>query len=772
MTNSNIATDILQRRLCNDFLFILLCTEDKKLHFSTYKPKPKTTPEQHQNNTKMFHFRDELLHFDEICLFVSRPMMCDARSQRRAWGRLVAEALDSQNSMDGTQSFPRSKAFGRLIDAIATLTASHARVEVLDDRSPNIPGIVLKDDEGTTSVEIRVMGDWNLRCLAEPKKSSSTEAWEIIISTSPSPCFAFRIPCPTYPDHLVPPSTVAWNWVFRTRKHALRIGTVDDEPSCANNAKFTVHLFCCGIIWFTEAFPSEHPRLRHTSFYVDMITSDVPQGDDDLGWLPVFPDIIDDAGATNFGSIFMRTCCMKELSSSLVVQSLCRCARPWRSVLSEKWIFRGDRTQQLVDLLRQEELPDDVLRLVDGRVLLHQIGRDDRIDLTGTIFLRRLQATSCARSADYKVSIMNDFSVGEFAVIPVGCLRFVHLFDIGILDRLDNVSRYGVLWGDGSDRTVALPNDSTSRHIVMALTTLLHYDIQIDEITDPASDGLYFQGNKLLTEPGCAGHTANEPLCAYFVRIDPKEKSVFLARDPHTISSNATDVIPIDNIFSLHLSHVSTRTRRSDVMNTFPMLARRIELQNNTLEACIREVQARRVSSEWSLEALDCGGNLSSMGMAVMTAILLTGWIGIRVRVFVGRCRSALVGVWDDTTANFQLVDPSWTVKNTFDICSHFSTLSESGHDLFVRKGMILEVRRGDKWHVAKIISVQSQLMSASIRFIANGQDGNISLSSHCWRRLSDDDSDVDRLLRGVARRNHTKSLEEPAHKKRRMASE
>ena len=51
-----------------------------------------------------------------------------------------------------------------------------------------------------------------------------------------------------------------------------------------------------------------------------------------------------------------------------------------------------------------------------------------------------------------------------------------------------------------------------------------------------------------------------------------------------------------------------SRARRSDLMTFFPKLSRRIELQGSTIEACLREAQARRASCEWSLEELDCGG--------------------------------------------------------------------------------------------------------------------------------------------------------------------
>jgi hypothetical protein len=189
-------------------------------------------------------------------------------------------------------------------------------------------------------------------------------------------------------------------------------------------------------------------------------------------------------------------------------------------------------------------------------------------------------------------------------------------------------------------------------------------------------------------------------------------------------------------------------------MNLFPKLAKRLELQNNTIEACLREAQARRVSSEWSLEGLDCGDNLSSLGMTIMMALIFTGWLGIRVRVFIGLCRSALLGIWNDTNDNFQLLDCTKTIKNSFEICPHFLDCPESGTDICVKKGMIIEVRTAVKWHVAQIIKVRPDLMSAHVQYIGNKREDWISLSSHCWKRLSDENSDSDRVIRYLIKKN------------------
>ena len=148
----------------------------------------------------------------------------------------------------------------------------------------------------------------------------------------------------------------------------------------------------------------------------------------------------------------------------------------------------------------------------------------------------------------------------------------------------------------------------------------------------------------MFTEAGSAGHAPNEKLAPYFVRIDVSNGRVLLTQDPLISVRTADDTVSIDDLTTMDLDSDVGRRRRSDLLQTFPKLARRLELQKSTVDACLQEAQARRVSSEWSLESLDCGGNLSSMGMTVMMALILAGWLGVRVRVFIGRCHCSLGG--------------------------------------------------------------------------------------------------------------------------------
>jgi hypothetical protein len=703
----------------------------------------------------MFHFRDGMLHLDDTCLFVA-PGSSDECSILRAWGRLTAEAMDSEVAIDGTKAFMRSGGFGTLGNAIATLSSRHP-LTLIDDSALSTPGLKLCGEK----VEVRVMGTWNWKRLANIKETTSTtEAHQVVYHEESVPCFAFALEKAKIPENLVPPPTVDWMWVYRTKCHALRVCKVEGPPGYHSGAKFSVHLYRCGILWMSESHSSEHAALHGAVFYVDVITS-VVHGTERLEWIPTFPDFIDEDGSSIFGLTFLNTSCITDLSQSVVVARLMACAYPWRSFLCERWTFRGDRIQGLVNVLQDERVSDDILRLIDGRVLMKQVGKDDRIDLIGTILLRRLQAVSSSRSADYKVSVLTEFSIGQFGIFPIHASRYAHLYDLGIMNQLENISAYGVLFGNSLGRTLALPNDSTPSHVAMALGSLCSYDVQMDDADSKFMEIIEISPGALLTEAGCTGYTSNEKLSPYYVRINIQDGCVILTQDPHTPVYQANGVISIDELSTGQFTCDANRTRRPDMMSIFPKLARRLELQNNTFEACVREAQARRISSEWSLETLDCGGNLTSMGMTVMMALVLTGWLGIRVRVFLGRCRSALLGVWNDMNGDYQLVDCTKTIKNTFEISPHLSGCPESGKDICVKKGMIIEVRAMAKWHLAQILKVRPDLMSAHIQYIGNERQDWISLSSQCWKRLSDENSDADKVIRFLTKNKKSLHMQE-----------
>jgi hypothetical protein len=690
----------------------------------------------------MFHFRDGMLHLGDTCFFVA-PGSCDECSILRAWGRLTAEAMDSEVAMDGTKAFMRSGGFGTLSNAIATLASRHP-LTLIDDSALSTPGLKLCGE----NVEVRVTGTWNLKRLANIKGTpSTTEAHQVVYHEEYVPCFAFALEKAKIPENLVPPPTVYWMWVYRTKYQALRVCKVEGPLGYHSGAEFTVHLYRCGILWMSESHSTEHVAIHGAVFYVDVITS-VAYGTESLEWIPTFPDVIDEDGSSIFGLTFLNTSCITDLSQSVVVARLMACAYSWRSFLCERWTFPGDRIQGLVNVLQDERVSDDILKLIDGTVLIKQVRKDDRIDLIGTILLRRLQTVTSSRSADHKVSVRTELSIGQFGIFPIHSSRYAHLYDLGIMNQLDNISAYGVLFGNSSCRTLALPNDSTPSHVAMGLSSLCSYDVEIDEADSEMKEIIEISPGVLLSEASYAGYTSNDKLSPYYVRINIQDGCVILTQDPHTPIYEANGVISIDELSTGQFTCDANRTRRPDMMSIFPKLARRLELQNNTIEACVREAQARRTSSEWSLEALDCGGNLTSMGMTVMMALVLTGWMGIRVRVFLGRCRSALLGVLNEMNGYYQLVDCTKTTRNTFEIAPHLSGCPESGKDICVRKGMLIEVRPVAKWHLAQIIKLCPDSMSAHIQYIGNERQEWISLSSQCWRRLSDENSDVDKVIR------------------------
>lgn len=722
----------------------------------------------------MFHFKNDLLHLDDTCLFWVRPHEEErgggediSHRTLRAWGRLAAEALDSQVGIDNTRAFSRSAGFGSLGHAISELVHRSLRVQLLDygveeNTTDRLPG-VKRDDTG--KVRVVVAEGWNVHRLAAVTNKSDTEAWRTVHhEEKPTPCFVLAVDGGECPETLLPPSCIEWHWIFRERRSALRIGYTRRTVRMDRASEFVVHLFRCGIRYTTEhhRVPDEH-FVGGLTFYVDVITAAPFVPKQDLEWLPSFPAVIDTEGAHSFGHILLSTDDVGELSSSAVLRQLFLRAHTWRSLLWEEWIGRGDRVQGLVDVLKDSNVADDALRLLNGVVLAQQVGQDDRIDLLGTVLLRRLHAVSSSCCADYKEGIVSNFSIDGFGVMPVSCARYAHLFTLGIMEQLQNVSQYGFIFEDGERRrTLVVPNDCDATHMGLALSSLCLYDVPVTQTDLTAPPHIvHILSKELMTEGGSAGHVANEKMQPYFVHLDTNERRVVLTSDPHARMQPANGVLALDDVRSLTLECDLTRARRVDMMDMFPSLCRRIEVQGSTLEACLREAQARRVSDEWCLESLDCGGNLTSMGTTVLMALLMTGWMGVRVRVFLGRCRSGLLGIWQDSGQHrFRLVDCTQTTKNAFDIAPHIVGCAESGEDVRICKGLFIEVRALSKWHLACVLKVRPDLMSAQIRYLGNLREAWILLTTSCWRRLSRGDSDVDRVIGSLVRQDDKRARE------------
>ena len=185
------------------------------------------------------------------------------------------------------------------------------------------------------------------------------------------------------------------------------------------------------------------------------------------------------------------------------------------------------------------------------------------------------------------------------------------------------------------------------------------------------------------------------PLKAYRVLLQPDAGRVVLegyTERFYPIAPPPSPVLSVDE-FEGHLPRLpraASRVKRELVSALFPRLFQRMRSADadapSALRACLLEVRARRVVPDWTLDGLDATGNLSSLGLSILLALLLRYWCGCSARVHVSRTGGALVGVHSEGNAYLH-VDPASTCVNAFELAPDMMPLLESGVEHEWRKG-------------------------------------------------------------------------------------
>ena len=204
------------------------------------------------------------------------------------------------------------------------------------------------------------------------------------------------------------------------------------------------------------------------------------------------------------------------------------------------------------------------------------------------------------------------------------------------------------------------------------------------------------QREALAVEPG-------EVLVPYRVRLealptDAEEMApIVLERDRRTADRHGRDARSLDAIVPSEIPLDALRRNRADVHAIFPNAVRRMHQQGDAIETCVRDVQARRLERIWTVGGMDTTKNLSSLGMSVLAAILLSYYHGARVRVYVGRARAASHSGSTDPAAPLSCTILPRVRYNGFDVAPHLVGTSEAGRDVMIRKGSLVEVKDEDK---------------------------------------------------------------------------
>lgn len=477
----------------------------------------------------------------------------------------------------------------------------------------------------------------------------------------------------------------------------------------------------------------------------------------------------------------------------------------WSSQFHRAW--RTSSPQKLVSLMVNARTPKWVTRLIDPDYLLAQRRLNNRINIMGMSILRRMQGHGSTTSTDLMTSFIGDVTIVSFLVIPVPATRFATLVDDGCFyPRCKTTCSDGILYesGDG-ERHIIVPMNIDPRGMHLAIASLMR--CSAETVQDSRVSDILLVPETFYSE-ACTACPPDETLQLYRLRLDAQRMGVVLTRDNvvsgkrwinigptkpiHTVELHnerlsreltrkvtltqddldrcnvevvcvhdviwsetayfapANDAIissnarPIDLLDTLSIPINSSRVSRATVVSIFPQLSRRISNAKCARSACMREVQARRVATDWTLEGIDSGKNLSSLGMTVLLCTILGVWLGSKVRVAMSRTRSAMLVVFTDECT--VLLDPTRTLCNLFDASDYLSSAVPS-IPCRIRPNVVVEIRMGVKWKVAIVKTVDIARGQFTVQLLKTSQECIYSIDAHTWRRVSDDDSDLDAVV-------------------------
>lgn len=465
------------------------------------------------------------------------------------------------------------------------------------------------------------------------------------------------------------------------------------------------------------------------------------------------PDNLKSKDLEAFARLFLCTSRGPELARSPIVRELLQRVQHWRCLLRSLWCV-GDE-QHLVDVVCKEDVALDVLVCLAPvrKVLLGTMTSCSALDVMGLGLLRRLQSVGPTRMADWRATALTEHGIVGFKMIPLTLQRFRHLYEIGALDDLceyeRHLSPYGFVVDATMLYTVAVPYDAEPRD----LTRLLLDVTQV--LASPLSSSSSSTATDIVMGFGvlhCDGPdlcVPEEVLQPYRVHLSMDEGIVLIRDDGcEECVVDEDHVLGVDSVEKRHVPHCPSRVSRTYVSNVFPSLSVRLT-QRPPLQACLIEVQARRLCSEWTLEGLDHGANLSSLGMSVLLATTLTHWMGARARVMLSqRSKAAMVGILGGDGDEVQLVDPCRSLINGFDVERSQRTVYPQLFPYEVKPQCFLEVKQRTTWHVCVVLRVDKIMETAEVQLLLTSAVMTLSLRQHTWRRLArNSDTDVDAIL-------------------------
>jgi hypothetical protein len=657
-----------------------------------------------------FSLRDNLLHLSETCLFRS-PHDVPSHTSLDCLGAVVRRHIVSARDANGLCNHCGTSSLSTL-DAICLLTHMGHAVHITEELECTDVCFA----NGT--YYIPVYDAWSVSALVQSTVPDMVGVDQMVhLVTNAHQGFTIRV---SHGDLGVPlfVRETLYNTIVSSPTFLLRVSH-DDTPG---------------------ATPIAARYMDRILVAVEHLDAHAPCGTflvDERGSFDTFADGVASTALRPVSSVLLRSDMVTIVSaSSVLLHLLTMLSSRWNAMLSNMW--KTGTPDTLMQFLRHASTPDCIARCIDPIVLLSKTLRNERIDVLGMSLVRRMKCCDATRYADMRTSMITHHGVVRFDVIPIAASRFAHLYDIGVFDSM-TACRTAVLVGTEA-RVMCVPLGTKTIQLTEAIATLL-----LGNSTDlsgerPPRDfvfGVIYQE----TSSQCP---IPETLLSYCLVVDALSRTLRL-EDSTEETFNTDDVLSVDELERMTIPCDASRTRRRDVAALFPEMAKRVELKSSEdTSACLREVQSRRVTREWGLDAMDAGRNMSGLGLTLMLHLLLSQWLGVRCRVAQSRSGAALLAVYVD--GRYRLVDPCRTLRNFFSLSRE---LSNGAPPVPPREGMVVEIRQNSQWRVGVVRTVEVDRGSMIVQTAHKSLRVVVSLGTHGWRRVSrDDGSDLDHIVR------------------------